>query len=799
MDLFVPPQDIESEIATLGAILLENKAFTRVANLITRDDYYRNAHRLIFDAMTSLHGKQEPIDLITLSAVLKEAGTLEAAGGPVFIAGIADGIPTAANVVHYAKIVKERSTARAVLKYARNLQGQIEEGVELKEVISDMRRGVSEISISNTDIKVLDMKEAVADTFKHLEKLHGMKGALTGIPSGIERLDKHTSGHQDGQLIIMAGRPGMGKCLGRGTKVLMYDGSLKQVEFINNGDKLMGVDSKPREVTGTTKGFDRMFLVKQNKGISYRVNSKHILSLKRSRNENKYKNGDILNIGLDEYIGKSKKFKTNYKGYKTSVNFKKKKYSIDPYFLGMWLGDGTKRNSGITTGDKEVIDYLYNYAKELNLQVTISEKKGSCSTYAITNGKKTPNKIKQSFSVKKMLGSLDLICNKHIPDNYLLNSEEVRLQLLAGLLDADGHYQKLGHIYEITQKDKSLLMQIKFLCDSLGFRTTVRSKKGSIKKLEFERTYIRLRITGDIHRIPVRISRKKAINKLLKRNWKATGIDVQYDKVDEYFGFELKGDGLFLLEDMTVTHNSVLAKDFGLNSGVPTALFSLEMSADSYVKRIFSDKANIDHDRTSTGNLTDSDFPKLAKVCGELIDTPFYLVDEGYMSLDQIIDTSERLKVEKDIKLIIIDYLQLIKARSAQGKSREQEVGEISRELKGLARRLSIPVIALSQLTRKVEERPDKRPIESDLRESGSLEQDADVIMLLYRPGKYFKDCDIKKIYKGWDNAPESLQGVAELIIAKGRDVKLGTVFIKEELRHQRFSDYYAKEKEWYA
>ena len=455
MDLFVPPQDIESEIATLGAILLDNKAFTRVANLITRDDYYRNAHRLVFDAMASLHRKQEPIDLITLSAILKEAGTLGAAGGPAFIAGIADGIPTAANVAHYAKIVKERSTARAVLKYARSLQGQIEEGVELKEVISDMRRGVSEISISNTDIKVLDMKEAVADTFKHLEKLHGMKGALTGIPSGIERLDKHTSGHQDGQLIIMAGRPGMGK--------------------------------------------------------------------------------------------------------------------------------------------------------------------------------------------------------------------------------------------------------------------------------------------------------------------------------------------------------SVLAKDFGLNSGVPTALFSLEMSADSYVKRIFSDKANIDHDRTSTGNLTDSDFPKLVKVCGELIDTPFYLVDEGYMSLDQIIDTSERLKVEKDIKLIIIDYLQLIKARSAQGKSREQEVGEISRELKGLARRLSIPVIALSQLTRKVEERPDKRPIESDLRESGSLEQDADVIMLLYRPGKYFKDCDIKKIYKGWDNAPESLQGVAELIIAKGRDVKLGTVFIKEELKHQRFSDYYAKEKEWYT
>ena len=455
MDLFVPPQDLDAEIATLGAVLLDNKAITRIANTLTRDDYYRNAHRLIFDAMTILHRKQEAIDLITLPAALKEAGTYDAAGGPAFIACLADGIPSAANVAYYAKIVKEKATARAVLKYSRNLQAQVEEGVELKEIISDMRRGVSEISIGNSDVKVLGMKEAVMDTFKHLEQLHGRKGVLTGIPSGIERLDKHTSGHQDGQLIIMAGRPGMGK--------------------------------------------------------------------------------------------------------------------------------------------------------------------------------------------------------------------------------------------------------------------------------------------------------------------------------------------------------SVLAKDFGLNSGVPTALFSLEMSADSYVKRIFSDKAKIDHARTNTGNLADSDFPKLTKACGEIIKTPFYLVDEGYMSLDAIIDTSERLKVEKDIKLIIIDYLQLIKARSAQGKSREQEVGEISRELKGLARRLSIPVIALSQLTRKVEERPDKRPIESDLRESGSLEQDADIIMLLYRPGKYFKDCDIKKIYKGWDNPPDSLQGVAELIIAKGRDVQLGTIFIKEELKYQRFSDYHARDSDWDA
>jgi len=146
-----------------------------------------------------------------------------------------------------------------------------------------------------------------------------------------------------------------------------------------------------------------MYWVRQNKGIDYRVNESHILSLKRSRNEGKHKHGDVLNISVKEYNKKSKKFHSNYKGYKVAIDFKKQKLSIEPYFLGIWLGDGTSSNVAIATQDKEVVEYLKSYAKKLNLQVTKQHNnKEKCPMYAITKGERGVSKFADNSLQKKV-------------------------------------------------------------------------------------------------------------------------------------------------------------------------------------------------------------------------------------------------------------------------------------------------------------------------------------------------------------------------------------------------------------
>jgi replicative DNA helicase len=268
-----------------------------------------------------------------------------------------------------------------------------------------------------------------------------------------------------------------------------------------------------------------------------------------------------------------------------------------------------------------------------------------------------------------------------------------------------------------------------------------------------------------------------------------TGLPTGLKDLDKATSGFQPGD-FILLGGRPSMGKSVLCDGFLNACGVPALFFSLEMSKERYCKRSLSSSGRVNHARTTSAQFQESDWPKLTRAAGDLSSKPIYVIDKSNLNIDKIVSISERLYEEKQIGMIVIDYLQFI---SCRGRSREQEVSEISSKLKGLAKDLNIPLVALTALNRKVDERPDKRPMLSDLRESGMLEFDADVIMFIYRPGypDYgFTDDDIDKLYRGMDEKPKTLQGLAELDIAKGRDIKLGTIFLKEELEYQRFADY---------
>jgi len=359
--------------------------------------------------------------------------------------------------------------------------------------------------------------------------------------------------------LVISGLPGLGKCLAKGTKVIMYDGSLKCVENVVEGDLLMGVDSKPRKAYGITKGISNMYKVKQNKSIDYVVNEDHILSLKKSKkaiNQNWFSDEpQIKNISIKEFLEKPKYWKDNFHGYKVEVEFPEKELEIDPYYLGVWLGDGTSIETTITNEDIEVEDFLYEYANDLGMECRKRKYENKATQYKISSyGTNQPNPL------LRKLKEFDLYHNKHIPNDYLYNSYDNRMRLLAGLIDSDGYLQtdkqKNGVGYSITMKSENMINQIKYLCDTLGFRTSVKKIKRGIKELNFESHYFRLNINGYVEEIPVKIERKK-INSLKHRvDHKVTAINVEEFGEGEYYGFNLSGDGLFLLEDCTVTHNT---------------------------------------------------------------------------------------------------------------------------------------------------------------------------------------------------------------------------------------------------
>jgi replicative DNA helicase len=204
-----------------------------------------------------------------------------------------------------------------------------------------------------------------------------------------------------------------------------------------------------------------------------------------------------------------------------------------------------------------------------------------------------------------------------------------------------------------------------------------------------------------------------------------------------------------------------IAQYVAFHENLATAIFSLEMSKEQLVNRLFSLESRVDAQILRSGNLNDSDWEKLIEGADVIGKSHLIIDDTPGISISELRSKCRKYKLEHDLKLIIIDYLQLMTG-SGRTDSRQQEISDISRSLKGLARELNVPVIALSQLSRAVEQRPDHRPMLSDLRESGAIEQDADVVMFIYRDDYYNKDTDIKNI--------------AEIIIAKQRNGPIGTV-----------------------
>ena len=255
------------------------------------------------------------------------------------------------------------------------------------------------------------------------------------------------------------------------------------------------------------------------------------------------------------------------------------------------------------------------------------------------------------------------------------------------------------------------------------------------------------------------------LEELYNRKQHITGVPTGFAELD-YKTAGLHGSELILVAARPAMGKTAFALNIATNAALrgnaPVAIFSLEMSKDQLVNRILCSEAMVDSNKVRTGKLEEDDWVKLAGAIGPLSESEIYIDDTPGISVMEIRTKCRKLKMEKNIGLVVIDYLQLVQGSNKRSGSREQEISEISRSLKILAKEINVPVIALSQLSRAVEQRPDHRPMLSDLRESGAIEQDADIVMFLYRDDYYNKESEKKDI--------------AEVIIAKQRGGSTGTV-----------------------
>jgi len=654
----------------------------------------------------------------------------------------------------------------------------------------DLLKTIVKTGYSSSILEFKSMDEVVAEYVANFGKKSNFR------TTGFRHLDAELNeGLRGGAITIVAGLAHMGKSLNFYTPVLMSDGHFKLAKDIRQGDFLMGVDSKPRRVDWVNTGFGPMYRIDQIRGDSYTVNGPHVLALRRTTvqysktTRHLPKEQRVIThdkntpefIEVEDYIKKTDAWKKQYKGYKVDGwELPYKKTLIDPYWLGLWLGDGTLRNTLITNPEPEVIDYIYKYASELGQDVTVGDKqKTDCKGYNTVSHTQANNPLLDMLRTYSFMEK-----GKYIPDEYLYNSREVRLQMLAGLLYTDGYLT--GRCFEITTKYEELKNGIVYLARSLGMYVSFQYAKKVVTSIGFEGMYWRIQISGDTHTIPTKVKRKQAAVCESPRDILNTGISVTPVGDGEYVSITLDPttDQLFILGDGTVTHNSSftlsMMKNLA-NKRVPTAQFALEMNNMSLTTKMLAYNSGI------PVTLLTKDIEKLSEIQKRVYDYEMlrlkdnkfmWLNDKPSQSLAQIREQTMMLQdhLKQEYIVIPIDLFGKIRDfASSENFARDYETK--LNEAQVMTRELGVHYILVAQINREVGKGKLKRPKMANLKNAGAFEEVADNIFAVHRPyydsDKALKE-EIKKkgLYQEEDDGEEVVEVekyLAEILILKQR------------------------------
>jgi len=778
------PYNIESEASVLGAILIDNDALIKIADTLAVEDFYDLRHQHIYRSTMELYEDNKPIDVLTLSNRLKINSLLDEVGGPAYLSELTNFVPTAANIETYANIIGEKALRRRLIAVNSDLSAlMFDETKGLNELIEEAETQIFRLSQRHIKENIVSIEDVLSESFERLDELHKDKGKLRGITTGFKSLDNILAGLQRSDLLILAARPAMGKAQPLDANILTTDG-WKQMGDIAIGDNLASIDGGPSAVTGVfPQGEKQIYKVSFSDDRSAEFCGEHLWrvhyrSWLKPRILTTEKIADMLTrkryqkrLWIDMFSGDFGNSDT---------------LPISPWVLGILIGEGDFQSMRFSTANESVLQRMkdelgqglkINYAGKYDYRIVQTENhRRPGHQYA------WPNPLKEHLKELGLWGKKS--DKKFIPELYKSADRESRILLLQGLLDADGWVEKHKSVRFSTSSEQ-LADDVVDLARSVGAWASKKCKQTYFTyKNEYKQglpsfvVCICFAEPQKLFSIPEKKTRAIATTK--KKRPTFTSIEPARKAEAQCISVSHPSQ-LYVTDDYVVTHNTAmvlnLAHNVATKAEVPVLIFSLEMSKEQLVDRMLSRESGVNAWALRTGNLTDNDFEKIGQAMGTLSEAQIYIDDTPGLTIAELRTKAKREAHKHPLGLIIVDYLQLMSggARYSSQANRVQEISEISRGLKAIARELNVPLVALSQLSRSVESRSPQIPQLSDLRESGSIEQDADVVAFLYREDYYNPDTD--------------KQNILEVHIRKHRHGEVGNIELYFDREKQRITD----------
>jgi replicative DNA helicase len=846
----VPPHNLEAEASVLGSLMLDRNAIVRVADFLRPEDFYLDHHAQVYRAVLNLYDRADPIDLLTIAAELETMRALERIGGQAFLAELQSGVPTAANVEYYGHLVEEGATKRKLIGAGGRITALgFDESTPASQALDTAESVIFNIAEGRITQDFVALKDILKTTWDQIEQIHKDSSVISGVPSGFNDLDAKTGGFQKSDLIIIAARPGIGKCVISSTLVDDPEtgARLSIEEFVRRKrPSVFGLSPsgriEARQIGAwVDSGVQPCFAVTTQTGRRVEVTGHHpFLTVSGWQPLHDLIKGDAIAVprrlavfGQEKVPAQLARLLGYFIGDGALSRGAPEFINVDPQIVDDFCGAITTHFPTCHVTERGPHYRVFGYLARTKLLVSRSNsvvrwlkefglwgKKAEFKRFPEAVWRWDKETLRELVrALMSCDGSIFATQNGHPRIEFAVASEGlakdvhhafVRFGIVSRLYrkskrcwrvqvtesESVAMYQKeIGWIGEKTRRFASYLPVFRSNHGHLPIAVwnmvgTAAAMQGlgwsKLAVLSGERPRTSKFETYNPRTNHGLSQRRLGIfNEVLEDWWlsELANPELYWDRIvsieptgeHQVYDLSVPSGANFVAEDVLLHNTSLtlnIAQHASIQYKIPVAIFSLEMSEQQLVTRLLCSEASVDSYRLRTGLLKDAEWPRIAQAMGALSEAQIYIDDSPNVSVMEMRTKARRLKSANNLGLIIVDYLQLMQGRNQE--NRVQEVSDISRGLKSLARELQIPVIACSQLSREPEKRPDHRPQLSDLRESGTLEQDSDLVLFIYRDRFYN------------DNLADDRRNIAEIIIAKHRNGptgKLELLFIDEQTK----------------
>jgi len=795
----VPPHDLDAEVSVLGSILLDPLSIAKVLQFLHPEDFYRENNGQVYRAALDLFAAGEPIDNVTLAAQLQTMGMLDRIGGRAALASMQSAVPTSANIEYYGRIIKEKAYKRRLISAGANIAGfGYDDGVEAEEAINQAQSLVFEVADDRDQRELSKLYDLLGPAMERISLQMESGQGVVGVPSGFHDLDRMTGGFKDSDLIIVAGRPSMGKCLAHdsiiddpitGERITIEEAVRRRMPRVLGFGWDGSIEAQDVHAW-VDSGVKPCFKVTTRTGRSVNVTGHHpFLTTVGWRPLHDIKVG--ARIAIPRWV----------RCFGQDASMPIGKVRLLAYFIAE--GGLTGTTPGFTNTDLEILADFHELISEHYPSLKVRRHAITYFPSGPRGGKPNPLTVwlKELGLMGKPAGE------KRFPNSVWRWDRDRLREFIKVLMSCDGSVYSMGGYprIEFAVASEGLAQDMHHALVRFGIVAKLWKKKDRCWRVEItEPASVRRyqtqigwvgeksrRFTGELP------NRRSNVGHLSKEIWsdvrfaaerrgltlmdvarragephsgvrgfnlhtsrglpsarlaayadvlndvalrQVASDDIYWDEIvsieatgaHQVYDLTVPDTNNFIAQDILV-HNTSFALNVGLHAALETkksiAIFSLEMSKEQLTERLLTEQAQIDAQRLHRGLLSEAEFDRVSNALGPLGEASIYIDDTPVMDELTLQLKARQAKMRHGIDMIIVDYLQLMHGRSRGDDNRVQEVSSISRALKGLARELRIPVLAISQLSRAPEQRPDKRPILSDLRESGCLAGDTPIYL----------------------------------------------------------------------